>query len=156
MIDTLIGAAVELAADDRQIDLQRPSRGAYASVVRESARVPSRWRLFAACVLRRESGATLEEPWSGAQSRNPHSTASGRFQFLDSQWRSGLAHMVRERLVRHGLPAQEGARLRKYLAATPIHKWPAPLQDAGFNEVVQRGGWFHWRNGDHCDGLVPR
>jgi hypothetical protein len=64
--------------------------------------------------------------------------------------------MVRERLVRNGLPAREGARLRKYLAATPIHKWPAPLQDAGFNEVVQRGGWFHWRNGGPCDGLVPR
>ena len=64
--------------------------------------------------------------------------------------------MVRERLVRNGLPAREGVRLRKYLVVTPIHKWPAPLQDAGFNEVVQRGGWIHWRNGDHCDGLVPR
>ena len=153
MIDTLIGAAVELAHDhDRELVVARPSRS--VAMVREASRVPTAWRNFAACVLKRESGASLERSNSGAGARNPSSSASGRWQFLQGSWGRSLPYMVADQLVDHGLARAEARKVRKYLQSLPIHRWPGVYQDMGFIEVVQRGGWAHWR-GATCNGLVP-
>lgn len=153
MMETLLGAALEVATDhDRAIVVERPSRS--VSVVREASRVPASMRAFAACVLRRESGATLDRPQSGAGARNPSSSASGRWQFLQSSWGRSLPYMVADQLVDHGLPRAEARKVRAYLQSLPIHRWPGLYQDMGFIEVVQRGGWAHWR-GASCNGLVP-
>jgi len=150
MIEAIaLTAALALpAADDRQWNVDRPSRGAYSSASRRASTIPARWRPFADCVSDRESSGSYS-------ARNPSSSAAGRWQFLDNSWREGLAHMVRQRLVRFGLPAAQGRAVRIYLQATPIHRWPAPYQDAGFAEVVERGGWFHW-TGHTCNRLAPR
>ena len=153
MLDTLIGAAVELAHDPaRELVVERPSRS--VSVVRNASRIPTSMRAFAACVLKRESGATLDRPQSGAGARNPSSSASGRWQFLQGSWGRSLPYMVADQLVDHGLPRVEARKVRKYLQSIPIHRWPGVYQDMGFIEVVQRGGWAHWR-GATCNGLVP-
>lgn len=155
MIDTLIGAAVELAHDPaRDLVVERPSRS--VSVVREASRVPGPLRRWAACVLHRESGAALDRPQSGAGARNTSgSSASGRWQFLQTSWGRSLPYMVADQLVDHGLPRAEARKVRAYLQSIPIYRWPGVYQDMGFIEVVQRGGWAHWR-GAGCNGLVAR
>jgi len=156
MIDTLIAAAVELAAEDRRIDLDRPAQG--SEMARQASAVPARWRSFAQCVLRRETGGNLNNPQSRETAQNRSgSSASGRWQMLDaSGWRDGGAWLVFKRLRSVGLPKDEAHRVRRYLASTPIHRWDGGFQDMAFVQSVLEGGWFHWRNGDHCDGLVPR
>ena len=140
--------------DDRAWSVQRPSRGAHAAPVLAAATIPPTWRPFAACVLDRESGGTLTRPQSGVAARNPSSSASGRWQFLDTSWRRGLAYMVKDRLIRSGMPRAQARTVRQYLQATHISQWPGPFQDAGFAEVVERGGWFHWSlPGSRCNAL---
>jgi len=156
MIETLLAAALEVAADDRQVDLQRPSRSVTA--VREASTVPAKWRAFAECVLRRETGGVLANSQSREDAVNRSgSSASGRWQMLDaSGWRSGGAWLVYKRLRSVGVVKTEAHRVRHYLAATPIHRWDGRFQDMAFIQSVLEGGWFHWRNGGPCDGLVPR
>lgn len=133
--------------DDRAWSVQRPTRGAHAAPIRAAALIPPAWRPFADCVSDRESGGSYT-------ARNPSSSASGRFQFLDTSWRPGLAWMVRDRLVRYGLPKAQATAVRVYLQRTPIAAWPGPYQDAGFAEVVTRGGWHHWiLPGSRCNAL---
>lgn len=152
-MELLMSAALEVAHDhDRELVVERPSRS--VAVVRNASRVPAAWRNFAACVLKRESGASLERPQSGAGARNPSSSASGRWQFLQGSWGRSLPYMVADQLVDHGLPRAEARKVRKHLQSLPIHRWPGVYQDMGFIEVVQRGGWAHWR-GATCNGLVP-
>lgn len=147
-------AAAGVSAGAREISARRPSRA--SSAVRAASIVPPRWRAFAACVLRRESGATLDRPQSGAGARNPRSSASGRWQMLDaSGWRRGGAFMVRDRLVRFGAPRGQAHRVFVYLAATPIYRWSGIWQDAAAIESLERGGWRHW-SGSRCNGLVAR
>lgn len=157
MIDTLISAAVEVAANandtDREWAVQRPSRS--VSAVRDASRVPSRWRAFATCVLARESGATLARPQSGVGAVNPSSSASGRWQMLDaSGWRSGGAWMVQKRLVRFGAPRSQARAVRVYLQRTPISRWDGIWQDVAAFESLESGGWRAW-SGHTCNGLVP-
>lgn len=64
--------------------------------------------------------------------------------------------MVRDRLVRFGIPAQQARDVRKYLGARPIHRWDGLWQDVLFVEAVDRGGWRHWSGGAGCNALVPR
>ena len=156
MIDTLIGAAVELAADnDRTLDLQQPSRGAQSQTVREASTIPARWRAFATCVLRRESGGVLGNKQSREDARNSSSSASGRWQMLDaSGWRDGGAWLVFKRLRAVGIPKADAHRVRVYLARTPIYRWDGHFQDMAFIQSVTEGGWAHWR-GATCNGLVP-
>jgi len=156
MIDTLMHAAVEVAMDsDRTVNLTRPSRS--HSVVREAATVPAKWRAFAECVLRRESGGVLDNWQSREDARSGASSASGRWQMLDaSGWRDGGAWLVFKRLRSVGLSRDEAHRVRRYLAATPIYRWDGAFQDMAFIQSVREGGWQNWRNGDRCDGLVPR
>lgn len=150
MIDTLIGAAVEVASNDsdREWAAARPDRS--VSAVRHASTVPARWRAFAQCVLNRESGATLDRPQSGAGALNA-SNHAGRWQFA-TDWRRGLPYMVRDRLIRFGASHQQAKAVRVWLSEHPIQQWPGVYQDMGAFEVLDRGGSFHWRlAGSRCE-----
>ena len=161
MLESLVMAAAVAAGPDhfdlapRSINFEKPTAGAWTDEIVAASTVPKKWRPFARCVLARESGATLEKVQSGAGAKNPRSSASGRFQFLDTSWRRGGSFMVKDRLIRFAVPESHAKEVRQYLGDTPIHKWHGHFQQILFNEVVRRGGWFHWRNGDHCDGKRP-
>lgn len=149
MIETIVGAALEAATDsDREWAVARPDRS--VSAVRAASTAPTRWRSFAACVLHRESGATLDRPQSGVGALNA-SGAAGRWQFMPN-WRHGLPYMVKDRLVRYGVGNQQATRVRVWLSAHPIHQWPGVYQDMGAFEVLERGGAYHWRlAGSSCE-----
>ena len=132
---------------DRRLNIARPSRSARSTVlvVQRAAKVPPHLRVWASCVLARESGGTLERIQSGVGARNPNSSASGRWQMLDgSGWREGGAWMVRDRLIRFGLPRNQAREVRKWLASHPIYTWHGYFQDIAFVESISRGGWRHW------------
>lgn len=142
--------------DDRPFSIQRPSRGAArkVSVVQKAATFPRSILPFARCVIQRESGADIDRRQSGVGARNPSSSASGRWQFLDTSWRDGLSFMVKDRLVRFGMPKDQAKEIRNYLASTPISRWHGLYQDIGFIEVNQRGGSYHWRlAGSRCEAF---
>lgn len=151
----LAEASAHAAGDDRTVSLERPSRGGYGSVVRQAGTVPVYLRAWAECVLRRESGGVLHNKQSREDARNTEaSSAAGRWQFLQA-WQHGGSFMVRDRLVRFGMPKQEARQVRKYLGARPIYQWDGWWQDILFIEVTTRGGWRHW-SGAYCNGLAPR
>jgi hypothetical protein len=149
MFDTLIGAAVEAAAvtdSDRELAVARPSRS--VSAVREALVMPRSHRLFRDCVANRESH-------DNPRAVNRSSGAAGTYQFLPA-WRNGLPYMVRDRLVRAGLPKKKAKQVRIYLSKRPIQKWPATYQTLGFAEAMHRGGSFHWRlAGSRCEAVRP-
>ena len=138
----------------RSINFEKPTAGAWDDQIVAASKVPKKWRPFARCVLDRESGGTLRKIQSGAGAKNPRSSASGRWQFLDSQWRPGLAHMVRQRLVDYGVPKSHAKKVRMHLQSKPINKWHGRWQDIGFIAVVTSGGAHHW-NGPGCGGKRP-
>ena len=155
MLEPIIFAAVMAlpSSDDRELSLQRPSRS--VSAVRLASTVPPRWRGFAACVLRRESGATLDRAQSGVGAQNPSSSAAGRWQML-SGWREGGAWNVQKRLVRFGAPKAQAREVRVYLQRTPIHRWSGVWQDMAAYEALESGGWRAWyAPGSPCNALVP-
>lgn len=140
-----------------KFDPAKPTRAKWAlPVLRGAAAIPSPYLSFARCVLERESGGTLSRIQSGVGARNPASSASGRWQFLDRSWRSGLSHMVAERLRDHGLSKADSKKVQGWLAAHPIYQWHGYYQNAGFVSVVTEGGWRHWyQSGSPCNGLAP-
>ena len=147
MIDTVLGAALEVATDntDRELAVARPSRS--VSAVREASRFPASMRAWASCVAQRESGGS-------PTARNSASSAQGRYQFLDRLWRTSLAGQVAARLRHYGLPKSDATKVRDWLRAHEIAAWPAVYQDIGFIEVNARGGSYHWRlAGSRCEGL---
>lgn len=144
-----IALAVPNDSSDREWAISRPSRGTHSRVVQEAAEVPRSIRPWAECVVRRESGGTLDRIQSGVGARNPNSSASGKFQFLDNSWRRGLSFMVRDRLVEFGMPKREANKIRRYLASKPIYQWHGYYQTIGFVEVVDGGGRHHWNGGSH-------
>lgn len=149
MIDAMIATLLPLAVD-RDWQVQQPSRSVHAAPVRAASTIPSSMRAFAACVSDRESGGSYS-------ARNTSgSTAQGRWQFLDRQWRvnGGLHFMVSKRLKRFGMPASAASDVRQFLKSTPIYRWPAAYQDTAFIAVVEAGGWRHW-SGHSCNGLAP-
>lgn len=163
MIETLLALALHLTAStnvnggqissdsmasSRELSLQNPSRGAYSSAIKAAAEIPAKHRAWAQCVLSRESGGILHNKQSREDARNPNSSASGRWQFL-SAWQHGGSFMVRDRLVKFGLPADKARQVRQYLSTTSIYRWDGFWQDILFNEVVERGGKHHWNGGSH-------
>jgi len=149
------------AASEPSWTLQRPGKGAspQAAAVDAAAAIPDRWHAFAACVLARESGGTLDRPQSGVGALNSGAeSAAGRWQFLPS-WRNGLPYMIRERLIQFGMSSRDATKVRKYLSGLwNIHRYPGILQDVGFNAVVRAGelglgkGWRHWSlRGSRCE-----
>lgn len=148
---TVIAAGV---VGGERVSVLRPSRS--SSIVRAASTMPARWRPFATCVLRRESGATLARPQSGAGARNPRSSAQGRWQMLDaSGWREGGARAVRARLVRFGATTVQARAVWQHLTSTPIYRWHGIWQDTAAIESLEHGGWRHWA-GAGCDRLAVR
>jgi hypothetical protein len=145
----------EIAWEEPDINYNKPMSGGYTDDIVAAAFIPEKWRPFSKCVLGRESGGTLTKKNSGEGAKNPNSSASGRWQFLDSQWRSGLASMVASRLEDEGVPKKHTKGLRAHLKARPINKWDGWFQDIGHRAVISAGGWRHWSGGNGCNSLVP-
>lgn len=128
---------------------------------RQARHVPDRWVPFTLCISERESGygrtADLRKPYL---SKNPASSASGRYQFLDTSWRKGGAWNVWKRLIRHGFDRASARRVRVALMETPIRYWRPVWQDVLYAEVLLSGegkGWRHWHlSGSPCNRLVPK
>lgn len=124
---------------------ERPATTTESDVIAAAARVPGRWSEFARCVSHRESHGNY-------RARNPHSSAMGRWQFLDRQWRTPLAYMVAERLKAHGIAPARAKAIRLQLQRAEIARWPGRLQDVGFVAVITHGGAHHWRlAGSPCE-----
>lgn len=101
------------------------------------------------CVALRESN-------NNSKAQNPRSSAQGTYQFLDSQWRHGLAHDVTGALREGGANV---TGLREELRSTPIKKWDPLAQDVGFAMVLNANGkWSgakHWNLAGHvCNRMV--
>lgn len=92
------------------------------------------------CIMKRESHYNYK-------AANRSSTARGAYQFLDSQWRVSLTHML---MPEHKDRKQEVRALRD----KPIHKWNRYWQDAAFFTVYRHGkGAKHWYYpGSNCLG----
>jgi hypothetical protein len=130
------------------------SRTRQATVIANASRLPSGQEPFRDCVVARESGGN-------PRARNRTSTASGKYQYLDGQWRRGLSYQVRDRLVSYGMPKRQAQQLRLWLMERPIYRWPEKYQDVGFAATLNHSGpwsgWQHWSlPGNRCQGLVPR
>lgn len=125
----------------------------HETAVAAAADIPTHQQAFAECVSQRESHGNY-------RARGDHSSARGRWQFLDLQWRRGLSFMVTERLVKFGMPKRDARQLRTRLQATSIDKWKPHYQDAAFIAVLNANGpwtgWRHWYlSGSRCNSLVP-
>ncbi len=125
---------------------------ARADVVQAAAHIPAAQQPFAECVAKRESNGN-------PKARNRTSSAMGKYQWLDNQWRHGLAHMTAWRLKDHGLTRAQAREIRAWLRARPITKWPEPVQDVAFMASLNaRGPWSGWRHwylaGSRCNTLT--
>lgn len=123
-----------------------------ASATERAAQLPPAQEQYRECVAERESN-------DNPRARNRNSSAAGKYQFLDSQWRRGLAYMVAAELREHGHP--EPRAVRKELQRKPINKWPERYQDVAFAAVLNaEGPWSgvkHWRLvGSSCNKWVKR
>ena len=113
--------------------------------------LPPQQERFRKCVAHRESR-------NNPRAQNKRSSAQGTYQFLDSQWRRGLAHMVTAALRDRGVNVKG---LKRELRSTPIKRWDPLLQDVAFAEVLNaRGKWSGWKHwylaGSTCNALVVR
>ena len=130
------------------IQTDQPSRGP-ARIVATAGRIPAAWEPFRACVVARESHG---DP----QAENRASTAQGKYQFLDRQWRHGAGWNVYHRLRAGGMTRSHARLLLARLHATPIKRWSEPYQDVAFASVILvPRGWRHWAGGHGCNTLVP-
>ena len=135
------------ATPSEAVELEGPQ--ARAAVV--ASILPPQQERFRECVAHRESRGNLR-----AQNRN--SSAQGKYQFLDNQWRNGLAYMVTAALKDRGVGVKG---LKRELRSTPIKNWGPLLQDVAFAEVLNaRGKWSGWKHwylaGSKCNALVRR
>ena len=130
------------------IPTERPATSS-ARIVAMAGRIPAAWEPFRACVVARESNG---DP----QAENRVSSAQGKYQFLDRQWRHGAAWNVYHRLRDAHMPRPQARTILARLHATPIKGWAEPYQDVAFASVILiPRGWRHWA-GDHgCNTLVP-
>jgi muramidase (phage lysozyme) len=87
-------------------------------------------------IMRRESNFNY-------RAANRTSSARGAYQFLDSQWRESLVHMMRKE-TRQDYP--ERLDRLEQLNDTPIHRWPRWFQDHAFYRVANGtpNGLKHW------------
>jgi len=119
-----------------------------------AAIVPKEQKAFAECVSWQESRHNY-------RAVGDISSARGRWQFLDAQWRNGLAFMVSKRLVDFGMPKNKQKKLIKKLRNQSIDQWKPIYQDIGFlaalNWKYQWSGWRHWHvDNSKCNDLVPK
>ena len=113
------------------------------TVLHDAAQIPQQHQRFAACVSNRESHGNY-------RAKGDVSSARGRWQFLDQQWRSGLSFMVRDRLITFGMPKAQAGNIRRQLLAKPIDKWTPVLQDIAFVSVITH------HNGSKCNALAAK
>ena len=104
-----------------------------------------KWAPIRKCIMERESSHNYK-------ARNPSSSAMGAYQFLDSQWRVSLTHMMKHE-AKSMSERQAIKNLRKY----PIAKWSRYWQDRAFYTAWAHGeGAHHWRTtagGPECISL---
>ena len=126
---------------------ERPPTGP-ARIVATAARIPAAWEPFRACVVARESNG---DPTA----ENRASSAQGKYQFLDRQWRHGAGWNVYHRMRAYGMTRSHARLILTSLHATPIKDWAEPYQDVAFAfAILIPRGWRHW-SGDRCNILVP-
>jgi hypothetical protein len=130
------------------------------SAARKARDLPAEWQDFTLCISARESGYGKHHDTSKSyRAKNPASTASGRYQFLDSSWRKGGAWNVWKRLIKHGYTKATAAKVRERLMETPIRYWKPVYQDILYAEVILSNdgkGWKHWYlAGSPCNSKVP-
>lgn len=90
-----------------------------------------KWEDERKCIMKRESNYNYK-------AANKTSSARGAYQFLDSQWRVSLTHML---MPEHKDQREEVLALRD----KPIHKWSPYWQDAAFFTAWRHGeGKQHW------------
>jgi hypothetical protein len=94
---------------------------------------------FRKCVMERESRYNYK-------GKNRVSSASGAYQFLDSQWRSGLVYMM----IKESKKTDDGLKSKaKTLHSKPIKTWNRYWQDRAFFTAMNiEGDWTgkkHWR-----------
>ena len=142
MFDSLIFAMSTL------IQTEQPSQSP-ARIVATAGRIPRVWEPFRACVVARESNG---DP----QAENRASSAQGKYQFLDRQWRRGASWNIYHRLRAHGMPRSQAHLILARLHAMPIKDWAEPYQDVAFASVILiPRGWRHWAGSHGCNNLVP-
>ena len=97
-----------------------------------------KWEKSRKCIMQRESRFNYK-------AANSSSSARGAYQFLDSQWRESLTHML---MPEHKNRRDEVLDLRK----KPIHKWSRYWQDAAFFTAWRHSeGKHHWHYpGQNC------
>ena len=117
-----------------------------------AARVPKDQVGYAQCISHHESRGNYKAV-------GDQSSARGRWQFLDKQWRHGLSFMVANRLVDYGMPKSKTKKLVKHLQSKSIDAWEPIYQDVGFvaalNAKYHWSGWTHWAVNSECNKLVP-
>lgn len=162
MIDTALGALIEVM-HSAQAQAERAHQAAMASnekIIEAAARVPARWRAFAACVEPRESGGN-------PRAVNESSGAAGLFQFMpgwrggpEPEYDGGLPYVVARALKFAGMAPDDARAIRLKIQNKPIHRYPEMLQRAGFAQVLREGGraaamrhW--WLDGSRCNALMP-
>ena len=140
MLETIVLTAVMLAPMDgitRAEQLAQSTQGYSTSLYRGKWYAP-KWEDERKCIMKRESNYNYK-------AANKTSTARGAYQFLDSQWRVSLTHML---MPEHKDQRKEVLALRD----KPIHKWSRYWQDAAFFTAWRHGkGKHHWHYpGSRC------
>ena len=100
----------------------------------------SKWASVRKCIMHRESRHNY-------RARSTVSTASGAYQFLDSQWRVSLTYMMlkENRLTAGGLREEI-----RSLRVKPIQEWNRYWQDRAFYTAWNNGrGADHWNQTRH-------
>ena len=95
----------------------------------------SKWAAVRQCIMHRESRYNY-------RARSTVSTASGAYQFLDSQWRVSLTYMM----IRESRSTADGLISEiKALRNKPIQEWNRYWQDRAFYTAWNNGrGADHW------------
>ena len=142
MIENLLFAASMIIPNEQPASVK-------ARIVATAGRIPTEWEPFRACVVNRESHGN-------PRAQNPVSSAQGKYQFLDNNWRRGAGWNVYSRLRDAGMPRPQARVILAKLHATPIKRWREEYQDAAFAFVILiPRGWRHWSGGNGCNNLVP-
>jgi len=100
----------------------------------------SKWAGVRQCIMHRESRYNY-------RARSTVSTASGAYQFLDSQWRISLTYMM----IRESRSTADGLISEiKALRNKPIQEWNRYWQDRAFYTAWNNGrGADHWNQTRH-------
>ena len=141
MIGSVLLAATLLVAPadglTAQEQLAQSTQG-YAESLYQGKWYHKKWEDERKCIMKRESHYNYK-------AANKSSSARGAYQFLDSQWRESLTHML---MPEHKNRRDEVLELRE----KPIHKWSRYWQDAAFFVAWRHGeGRHHWHySGGNC------